>query len=103
MMRLLAPMLSMVFCTAALEPWPISVMAITAATPMTMPRAVSAERRALRRKARSAVRRMRKSFFMLGNLARSSWQVGGRERVGYCGRKQLGRHAWGGYGFGRNA
>ena len=46
--RLLAPMLAMVFCTAMLEPWPISVMAMTAATPMMMPSVVSAERMTLR-------------------------------------------------------
>ena len=57
--RLLAPMLAMVFCTAVLEPWPISVMAMTAATPMMMPSVVSAERMTLRRRARKAVRRMR--------------------------------------------
>ena len=51
--RLFAPMLAMVFCTARLLPWPISVMAITAATPMTMPSVVNAERMTLRRSARS--------------------------------------------------
>ncbi len=51
-------MLAMVFCTAVLEPWPISVMAMTADTPMMMPSVVRAERITLRRKARRAVRIM---------------------------------------------
>jgi hypothetical protein len=57
--RLLAPMLRIVCCTAALAPWPISTMAMTAATPMTMPSVVSAERMTFRLsdlKARSSVR-----------------------------------------------
>ena len=57
--KLLAPMLAMVFCTAMAEPWPISVMAMTADTPMTMPSVVSDERITLRRRARSAVLTMR--------------------------------------------
>ena len=41
---LYAPMLAIVFSTWAFEPWPISVMAITAATPMITPRAVRTDR-----------------------------------------------------------
>ena len=33
-------MLAIVACTDAEEPWPISTMAMTAATPMTMPSVV---------------------------------------------------------------
>ena len=51
-------MLAIVFCTAAFEPSPISVMAITAPTPMITPRAVSAERILFRRKAPRAVRQV---------------------------------------------
>ena len=57
--RLLAPMLAIVFCTAWVEPWPISVMAITAATPMTMPSVVRAERKTLRRMAVVAMPKVR--------------------------------------------
>ena len=53
--RLLAPMLAMVFWMAADEPLPISIMAMTAATPMMMPSVVSAARMMLRRRARNAV------------------------------------------------
>ena len=53
---LLTPMLAIDFWTAAFEPSPISVMAITAPTPMITPRAVSAERILFRRKAPRAVR-----------------------------------------------
>ena len=57
--RLLAPMLAMLFCSAVLDPSPISIMAITAPTPMITPRAVKAERILLRRKALNAVRKVR--------------------------------------------
>ncbi len=49
-------MLAMVFCKAALEPWPISIMAMTAPTAMITPKADRAERILLRRRAPSAVR-----------------------------------------------
>jgi len=55
----LAPMLEMDFWTAAEEPAPISIMAITAATPIMMPSVVSKARIGLRRRARSAVRMVR--------------------------------------------
>jgi len=42
--QIIAPMLAMVFSTAALEPLPISIMAITAPTPMITPKAVRADR-----------------------------------------------------------
>ena len=54
--RLLAPMLAMVAWMALDEPLPISIMAMTAATPMTMPRVVRAARMMLRRRPCSAVR-----------------------------------------------
>src|SRR5208283_1564573 len=55
---LLAPMLAIDFCTAAFEPSLSSDMAITAATPMITPRAVSAERILFRRSAPRAVRQV---------------------------------------------
>ncbi len=57
--RLLAPMLAMVFWIALDEPLPISIMAMTAATPMIMPSVVRAARRTLRRRPFSAVRNIR--------------------------------------------
>ncbi len=41
------------------EPWPISIMAITAAMPMMMPRHVNTERMIFRRKACKAMCRVR--------------------------------------------
>ena len=52
-------MLEMAFWMAAEEPAPISIMAMTAATPMTMPSVVSMARIGLRRSAFSAVRIVR--------------------------------------------
>jgi hypothetical protein len=49
-------MLAMLFCKAAFEPWPISIIAITAPTPMITPRAVKTDRMVLRCRAPSAVR-----------------------------------------------
>jgi len=57
--RLSAPMLAIVFCMVAFEPWPISIMVITALTPMITPNAVNAERILFRRNALSAVRNVR--------------------------------------------
>ena len=57
-----APMLATVFWMALLEPWPISIIAITAPTPMTMPRVVSTARITLRRSARSAVLSVRNTL-----------------------------------------
>ena len=51
----LAPMLEIAFWTAAEEPAPISIMAITAATPITMPSVVKSARIGLRRSAFIAV------------------------------------------------
>src|SRR5262245_50430585 len=68
--RLLAPILSMVFFTAVLVPWPISVMAMTAATPMTMPSVVNAERMTLRPKACKAIRQVFQRYLMTNALAR---------------------------------
>src|SRR5206468_4802965 len=48
------------------DPCPISITAITAATPMTTPRQVSSERIRLRRRASSAVRNVRRSDRMVG-------------------------------------
>src|SRR5690349_22268207 len=51
------------------EPPPISIMAMTAATPMMIPRQVSEERRTFRRKARKAMRRVRRRVLIrLGAL-----------------------------------
>ena len=63
---MLAPMLAMVFWMAVDEPLPISIMAMTAATPMTMPSVVSAARIGLRRRARRAVATV---------CGRSSWRL----------------------------
>ena len=60
-MTVLAPMLAIVAWMAAFEPSPISIMAITALTPMITPSAVKAERNLFRRKACSAVWRVRGS------------------------------------------
>ena len=54
----LAPMLAMLFCNMALEPWPISVMAMTAATAIMTPSAESPDRILFRRIADSAVRQV---------------------------------------------
>ena len=51
-----APMLAIFVCKMALEPWPISVMAMTAATAMMTPRADSVDRILLRPSATIAVR-----------------------------------------------
>lgn len=52
-------MLAIDFCNATLEPWPISIMAITVPTPMITPKAVKADRILLRRSAFKAVRKVR--------------------------------------------
>jgi hypothetical protein len=57
--KTLAPMVAMVFRIAAEEPVPISIMAMTAPTPMTMPRVVNSARIGLRRSAVMAVRAVR--------------------------------------------
>src|SRR5262245_16131432 len=54
--RLFAPRLWMLSATARFDPWPISTMAITAATPITMPSVVRAERRTFRLSASRATR-----------------------------------------------
>src|SRR6266702_3707222 len=56
MRRLFAPMLRMVWATAAFEPCPISTIAMTAETPMTIPSVVRAERMTLRPRALRARR-----------------------------------------------
>src|SRR5262245_28825704 len=61
---MLAPMLAMVCLTADEEPWPISIMAMTADTPMTMPKVVRAERMMLRRRAFKAIFSVRLNFLM---------------------------------------
>ncbi len=60
----LVPRLSICRCTAASAPRPILTIAITAATPMTMPSVVNAERSTLRRNARSAASTVMRSSFM---------------------------------------
>jgi hypothetical protein len=53
--RTLAPMLEIALRIAAEEPAPISIIAMTAPTPMTMPNVVSIARMGLRRRAFNAV------------------------------------------------
>jgi hypothetical protein len=55
----LAPMVEIDFWIADEEPAPISIMAITAPTPMMMPRVVNIARIGLRRNALIALRRER--------------------------------------------
>ena len=52
-------MVAMVCWIALADPFPISIMAMTAATPMTMPSVVSAARMTFLRKARIAVLKVR--------------------------------------------
>ena len=59
MSKLVAPMLAIVFLIALEDPLPISIIAMTAAIPMTMPRMVRAERVMFRRSARTAIRMVR--------------------------------------------
>src|SRR6266436_5837581 len=77
-------MLEIVFWIAVDDPWPISVMAITAPTPMMMPSVVRAERMTLRRRARMAVRRMRRNFFT-GSLLLLGFEHLRSKRVGAAG------------------
>ena len=58
-MSVFAPMLAMLFCMAAFDPWPISIMAMTAPTAMITPRALRADRILFRRKASMAVMNVR--------------------------------------------
>ena len=60
-MRLFAPMLAMVCWMAVDDPRPISIMAMTAATPMMMPSVVRAARMTFRRRPMRAVLSMRLS------------------------------------------
>jgi hypothetical protein len=50
---------AMLLRTAAEEPAPISIMAMTAATPITMPRVVSMARMGLRNNPLRAIRKVR--------------------------------------------
>src|SRR5262245_39372149 len=66
-----------------LAPWPMLTMAMTAATPMMMPRVVRSERMALRRNARSAILIVISSRCMRASLERppwaeTGWRGGGR-------------------------
>ncbi len=56
--NMFAPMLAIFFCNIAFDPWPISVMAMTAATAMMTPRAESVDRILLRLSATKAVRQV---------------------------------------------
>ena len=60
-------MLAMAAWTWALAPLPMLTIAITAATPMMMPRAVRIERMVLRLRARKAIRRVMKKRMKVGN------------------------------------
>ncbi|MCG3163444.1 MAG: hypothetical protein JMDDDDMK_04871 [Acidobacteria bacterium] len=64
---ILVPMLEICCWIEACAPWPMLTMAITAATPMTMPSMVRAERILLRASARKAIRKIT-SMFMRFNL-----------------------------------
>ena len=75
--------------TLALAPSPTATIAITAKTPMMMPRVVRKERSLLRRRARTATRMVRKRFMreppFRRRLARRSlrgqaWPLAGRSR-----------------------
>ncbi len=57
-------MLAIVCFTAVDEPLPISIIVMTAPTPMMMPRVVNTERMTLRRSALTAMRMVRYIFFM---------------------------------------
>src|SRR5947208_5399595 len=65
----LAPRLEMVCSTEEEEPRPISIMAMTAATPMTMPRMVRMERITFRRRACKAMRSVPRSDFIGSTFA----------------------------------
>jgi hypothetical protein len=56
--KTLAPREPMVCWMAAALPLPISIMAMTAAMPITIPRHVRAERNKFRRKSRTAARKL---------------------------------------------
>src|SRR5439155_1337556 len=62
--RLFAPRLAIAFSFSAEMPLPISIIAMTAAIPMTMPTQVNAERMMFRRSARSAVPKVRVTTLM---------------------------------------
>jgi hypothetical protein len=62
-------MLAIVAFTDADEPWPMSTIAMTAATPITMPSVVSAERMTLRRNARMATRSVLKKAIGVMNVS----------------------------------
>ncbi|RIH82776.1 hypothetical protein Mterra_02522 [Calidithermus terrae] len=66
----------------AVEPWPTPVSAITAATPMITPSAVSAERKGLARMARQAIATTCKGF-MPARLERRWGLSLGSSRVGF--------------------
>src|SRR5690349_13661448 len=70
-----APRLAMVCSTEEEEPRPISIIAITAATPMTIPRMVRVDRMIFRRRACKAIRCVpRKDFIRLPfTTARDEW------------------------------
>ena len=68
-------MLAMLAAMADDAPRPISIIAMTAATPMMMPRQVRAERNTFRRRAMVAVRRV-----LVVVCMGVSGELGGRER-----------------------
>ena len=57
--KLFAPILAIVLRIAVDDPWPISIMAITAAMPMMIPRHVKTERMTFRLRAWRAIRSVR--------------------------------------------
>src|SRR5262249_31116420 len=68
----LAPRLAIVRRTASAVPCPTSIMAMTEAMPMAIPRQVSTDRSRWRRSARSAVRTFRETARMAGSVGSGS-------------------------------
>src|SRR5262249_17878790 len=81
--RLLAPILAIVCFTAVEEPLPISIMVMTAPTPMMMPRVVNTDRMTLRRKARTAMRIVR-YVFLIGHPFRQDCRSQQNGRFSIC-------------------
>src|SRR5579884_2223485 len=79
----LAPRLLIARSIDCEDPPPISIIAITAATPMMMPRQVSVERSTFRRKARKAIRKVWMKLLMPLKLSPPFWQ----KRIFQIGRR----------------
>src|SRR5215471_1797591 len=79
----LAPRLAMACSIEREEPPPISIIAMTAAIPMIIPRQVSTERIMLRRRACNAVRRIVRMVLTMGRVSSTSAEYW-KERVFCC-------------------